>query len=418
MNSISDATIVGALVASSRAKARMMVLRAFLAQNVAVGSAFGGFGVSVLALQEMYGATRGETALVLSLSVLMMGLASPLVATLIARIGLRWTMTIGTLVSGGGYALLAVAPTIQAVMLLYAFPIGVGLAMFGPFPASVLASNWYSHRPGVALGIANMPLLVAVLPIVGSIVIRDYGLVSFYLTLAVMHIALLPLMLGISDPAVKEADQTVAAPEPGDAAPIAIASVLRSPFFWVMALGAGFLNAVGITGVSHLAVFAAEQGASMQEAAGLLSILGGAAIIGSIAAGILSNRLGAATTLALIAVGMGISWLLLLSTPLFPVMALASLTLGAGGAGLFPAVSMVSSRLFGQHSLSRVIGIYSPVTLPLTFFLPPLAGVLRDQAGSYTPVAGIIIVGCAVVTLVFLTMERRRAYRTGGHQPA
>ena len=208
MNGISGGTIAGAPAAPSHAKARLMVLRAFLAQNVAVGSAFGGFGVSVLALQALYGATRGETALVLSLSALMMGLASPFVATLISRIGLRWTMTIGTLVSGSGYALLAIAPNIQIVMLVYAIPIGAGLAMFGPFPASVLASNWYRHSPGVALGIANMPLLVAVLPIMGSIIIRDHGLAWLYLTQAAMHVALMPLMLGKSNPVAKDAPPT------------------------------------------------------------------------------------------------------------------------------------------------------------------------------------------------------------------
>lgn len=410
MNGISDGAVAGTPIAHSSGKARMMVFRAFLAQNVAVGSAFGGFGVSVLALQELYGATRGETALALSLSVLMMGLASPFVAMLITRLGLRWTMTIGTLISGCGYAFLSIAPNIQVVMLLYAIPIGVGLAMFGPFPSSVLASNWYRHRPGVALGIANIPLLVAVLPIVGSIIIRDYGLASLYMTLAAMHVVLLPLMLGISNSATNGAEHSAAMSESEDVTPIATHSVLRSPFFWGMALCAGFLNAVAITGISHLAVFAAERGVSSQEAAGLLSILGGAGIIGSIAAGILSNGLGAATTLALIAAGMGISWLALLSTPFFAIMALASLTLGVGGAGIFPVVSMMAGRLFGQQSLSRVIGIYSPVTLPLTFFLPPLAGVLRDQMGSYTSVAGIIIAGCAFVTVVFVMMGRRQPF--------
>ena len=37
--------------AAGGGRARLMVARAFLAQNVAVGCAFGGFGVSVLPLQ-------------------------------------------------------------------------------------------------------------------------------------------------------------------------------------------------------------------------------------------------------------------------------------------------------------------------------------------------------------------------------
>jgi cyanate permease len=87
-------------------------------------------------------------------------------------------------------------------------------------------------------------------------------------------------------------------------------------------------------------------------------------------------------------------------------MALASLMLGAGGAGVFPAVNMLSGRLFGQDSLPRVIGLFGLVTLPLTFFLPPLAGVLRDVIGGYAPVAAIIIGGCVLMTFIFFAMAR------------
>jgi len=332
-------------------QSRMMVARAFLAQNVAVGSAFGGFGVSVLPLQQLYGASRGTTTLSLALCVLVLGLVSPLIGTLIGRIGLRWTMTIGTLISGAGYALLAIAPSMPVVLLLYALPIGVGLAMFGPFPASVLASNWYRHNPGPALGVANTPLFVALLPVIGLIVIRDHSLAAFYLTLAALHLALLPIMLGVSD-APADAGQQAGHPHGhGGGAMIPARALLRSPAFWVMSLGAPF-------------------------------------------------------SLGLIAAGLAVSWLALLGTTSFPLMALASLMLGAGGAGVFPAVNMLSGGLFGQHSLPRVIGLFGLVTLPLTFFLPPLAGVLRDMAGGYAPVVMIIIGGCAVMALIFFAMAR------------
>jgi cyanate permease len=343
--------------------------------------------------------------LALALCVLVLGLVSPLIGTLIGRIGLRWTMTIGTLISGVGYALLAIAPSMPVVLLLYALPIGVGLAMFGPFPSSVLASNWYRHNPGPALGIANMPLMVALLPMVGMVVIRDHSLAAFYLTLAALHVALLPVMLGVSDSPQDQGQQGHAHGHGGDAM-LPTRALLRSPAFWVMSLGAGYLNAVGITGVSHLVAFLAERGVAAGEAAGLLSIMGGAAVIGSLAIGFLCGRLGAPLSLALIAGGLALSWLALLGTRSFPVMALASLMLGAGGAGVFPAVNMLSGRLFGQDSLPRVIGLFGLVTLPLTFFLPPLAGVLRDVIGGYAPVAAIIIGGCVLMTFIFFAMAR------------
>ena len=411
MNGMTGAVAGAAGVGGHDGRARMMVFRAFLAQNVAIGCAFGAFGISVLPLQQMYGASRGATTLALALAVLVMGLVSPLVASLIGRIGLRWTMLIGTLMSGIGYALLAIAPSMPVVLLLYALPIGVGLAMFGPFPSSVLASNWFRHNPGPALGIANMPLFVALLPMLGIFILRNHGLSAFYLILAALHVMLLPVMLGVADAPQGGAEQPGHPHAAGGGAMLSARAVLRRPAFWVMCLGAGYLNAVGITGVSHLVAFVAERGVAGDQAAGLLSIMGGAAVIGSLAIGFLCGWLGAPLALALIAAGLAISWASLLSTISFPIMALAALMLGAGGAGVFPAINMLSSRLFGQQSLARVVGLFGLVTLPLTFFLPPLAGVLRDAVGGYTPVAVILIGGCALMAMIFVAMARATASR-------
>lgn len=387
-------------------KRQAMVVRAFLAQNVAVGCAFGGFGVSVLPLQQLYGASRGATTLALALAVLVLGLVSPAVGSLIGRIGLRWTMTIGTLISGIGYALLAIAPSMPVVLLLYALPIGVGLAMFGPFPASVLASRSYPHNPGPALGFANTPLLVAVLPIVGSAVVRAHGLPVLFLLCAALHLAVLPFMLTVSDGPVGRVSAGHGAGG-GQGGMLSAGSVLRSPAFWVMSLGAGYLNAAGITGVSHLVPFVAERGVPAAQGAVLLSITGGAAVLGSLLVGFLCGKFGASRTLALIAACLTFAWIVLLSTTQISAMAAATLLTGAGGAGVFPAVNLLSGRLFGIASLPRVIGLFGLVTLPLTFCIPPLTGVLRDLVGSYGPVIAAMLGGCALVALVFLMMGRR-----------
>ena len=402
---------------AERGRARWMVFRAFLTQNVAIGCAYGAFGVTVLPLQQQFGASRGEAALGLALLVLIGGLIGPLIGALIARIGLRWTMMGGAILSGTGYALLSVAPAMTAVLLIYAIPIGIGTAMLGSFPSSVLASNWHPRNPGPALGITNMPLFVAILPMVGLAMIRDYGLQSFYLTLAALHLLLLPMIHGVSDGPVARGDPKpdahghVAYPMPS------IRNIVGHPAFWAMSIGAGYLNAAGITGVSHLVAFAIERGVGGSSAALLLSIMGSASILGSLLSGVLSGRLGPARTLALIACGVCASWIILLSTSLYPAMAVAALLIGMSGAGVFPAVNMLSSRIFGQHSLPRVIGLFGIATLPLTFGLPPLAGVLHDAAGGYGPVVWIIIGGAAMVAILFLAM--RRGARLGqGLEPA
>jgi len=320
-----------------------------------------------------------------------------------------------SLLSGPGEVLLRVFSgnvsdeTYIVRMRDYALPVGIGLAMFGPFPASVLASNWNAHNPGLALGIANTPLLAALLPVIGMAVIRDSSLTTLYLLLAALHVALLPVLLGVSD---SPGDRAHAADAHGHVAHAMVPSrvVLRTLMFWVMSLGGGFLAAVGIAGVSHLGPFAAERGIAPGETAVLLSVMGGAAVVGSLLVGILCSRLGATRTLALVAVLLGASWGILLATRAFPVMALATLLIGACGAGVFPAVNILAGRLFGQDSLPRVIGLYAIATLPITFLLPPGAGLLHDAAGDYGPVVAAFMAGCAAIAVAF-ALSRRVAER-------
>jgi hypothetical protein len=59
------------------AAAPMMLLRGFFAQNVAIGCAFGGFAVSILALEERFQTSRALAEMVLALVVLTMSLLAP-----------------------------------------------------------------------------------------------------------------------------------------------------------------------------------------------------------------------------------------------------------------------------------------------------------------------------------------------------
>ncbi len=386
--------------------ARSMVGRAFLAQNVGIGCAFGGFSIAVLSIQEKYNAGAGATGLALALCVLVMGVSSPLAGAMIGRIGLRWTMLIGLLISGLGYVGLAFAPSMAVVLALYAIPVGVGLAMIGPIPASVLASNWYAADPGVALGIANMPLMTALIPLAGVALIRDFSLQGFFLTLVGLHVLLLPFIIGVRDgPNTLNSDshlpQNVNSHDNPVNVMVPVRTVLSSTRFWLICLGSGFLNAVSIAGISVFVPLAAEHGVSSDDSATLLVIIGGASVVGSLVVGMLSSRFGAARSLAACAAVLGLSWAIMLGSTTFTILAVAGLLQGVCSAGVFPAVNILSSRMFGQESLPRVIGLSGMLTLPITFCVPPLAGVLHDAAHSYGPVITFFVGGCAIVTIIF-----------------
>lgn len=388
-----------------------MALRGFACQNVAIGAAFGSFGVAVLPLQAHYGIGRGMVTLALGLAVAMLGLASPLVATLMARFGLRKTMVTGIVLATLGYVMLAFAPNFEIVLLAYALPVGLGITMFGPFPSSILAGRWFAHNPGPAIGFVNMPLLVALVPLATVPLIRDHGLSGLFLALAAMHVLLLPLALGIDEAPGTQAGGGGAQPQ------VPASAILSRPLFWMIATGAGVLHAAGIIGSSHLVAFAVERGVPDGQAAILASTMGGASVIGAFGAGLLCARIGGALTLAVLALAMGAGWGLLLLVHDLPSMVAMTLLLGAGGAGVFPAINVLAGEKFGAAAVARTVGLFGLATLPFNFGLPPLAGVLHDAARSYDPVVMAIVIACAVVMAIYVVMARLPA-RTRAALPA
>jgi MFS family permease len=335
-------------------------------------------------------------------------LAGPLSAALIARVGLRRTMMLGVVLSGLGYAGLASAPSFALVLAAYLL-IGVGIALFGSMPASVLANNWFQPRPGRAIGFVNMPLLVALLPVAGQLVIDQGGLRTLYVALAALHLLLIPVAWGL----IERPAGPVAAPEPIEAVEGAITTrfLVRQPAFWALVIGAGLLNAIGITAVSHNVPLVREIGAAPVTASLIAALAGVASMAGSLLVGFICDRLGAARTLSLVAATFAVSWLVLGASNWSPFIALPVLAIGLCGASVFPCVNVLASHLYGLDALPRVLGLFGLLTLPLTFCLPPLAGELHDVVGGYSPVTLVVAGIAAAVAVLFHIMVRAAARR-------
>lgn len=379
-----------------------MLIRGFLSQNVAIGCSYGAFGVSLLALQDRYSAGRGIVSLGFSFVILGMGLLGPLIARSVGRLGLRRTMMFGTVLAGSGYGVLASSSSIVAFLLAFGLLIGPGVALSGTLPVGLLAGGWYPEARGRAVGLATMPVLLSLMPMIGTALIEWLDLSGFYAVLAVLHFLLLPVLAGVhSAPPLPHTASAVPAQAQGGSG-----GLLTRPVFWLMVLCGGAINSVGITGVANMVALLVEQGRSPGQAAFLASLMGGASVLGAFGIGWLCDHIGGGRALAVAAAGFGVGWLVLGSAPGFPTIALPVLFIGACGAGIFPAVNVVSTRIFGLDRLGHALGLFGFFTLPMTFILPPAAGVLHDATGSYQAMIAVIVSACTIVAVCFFLLGR------------
>lgn len=387
-----------------RGRGNAMLLRAMLAQNVGTGCAFGGLGVSVLALQDRYEASLATATMALSLTVLTMTALGPVIAGLISRLGLRIMMSTGVLISLIGYIALAFAPTMPLALAACGLLIGPGAALFAALPPAVLAGNWFPHDRGKVMGIAYLPLFVTFIPLLGVGIIQRYGLASFYLSLAAVHLLLLPLMLGVIEPPTEIPDEhnVVDLPAGGPVQGI----ILGGAIFWLITLGDGILNGTAIAGSAHMLPIVEEYGASLETGALLLSVSGVASIIGSLVAGYACDRVGAAKTLGLAGLGFATAWMLIATSAWLPALTLSAFLIGICSASVFPPISALSVQVFGVDALPKVLGLLGIMTLPFTFAMSPAAGWLRDFSGNYQPVFAGLIGASLIAAATFFGMSR------------
>lgn len=396
------AALAGAHRHAPDPRRRAMALRGFLSQNVAIGTAFGTFGVAVLPLQEHYGVGRGWVTMALAVAMLAMALSGSLVATLLARIGTRATLLAGAALSTAGYVLLAFAPNFWVVLFAYGVPVGLGMTMMGPLPVSVLAARWFAHSPGPAVGFVNMPAMLIVVPLASVPLLASFGLTGMYLAGAILHVAIMPVLLGISD-GPDGADQAH-----GAGPQVPARQILSRPVFWVLVVGGGLLNALGIIGSSNIVALGIERGIPADSAALFASIMGAASVAGAFGAGLLCARIGGAATLAVIGAMAGIGWSVLSGASAFSVIAMMTMLLGLAGAGVFPAVNVLAAEKFGPRAVAQVLGLFGTAALPFGSLLPPVAGAVADAAGRFDPVIAGCIAASVAVIVIFVTMARVR----------
>jgi len=381
-----------------------MLLRAMLAQNVGTGCAFGGLGVSVLALQERFHSSLGTATMGLSLAVLSMTAFGPLIAGLIGRFGLRLVMTSGVATSLIGYFALAYAPTMPFALAACALLIGPGSALFAALPPAVLASGWYPEDQGKVMGIAYLPLFVTFIPLLGVGIIERNGLTAFYMSIVALHVLLLPLMLGIQDPPVERpAEHDGAAPSGISAREI----MLCNSLFWLIVLGDGILNGTAIAGSAHMLPIVKEYGVPVETGALLLSVSGASSILGSLIAGYACDRVGPARTLALASSGFALAWALIAISGWLPTLVISSFLIGFCGASVFPPISALAVQVFGIDALPKVLGLLGIATLPFTFVMSPAAGWLHDLSGNYESSFAALVGLCLLAGATFLGIDRR-----------
>jgi sugar phosphate permease len=383
------------------------------------------FSVFYPAIVGEFGWSRGDTALMFSVSLLFYGFIAPIGGGLVDRYNTRVLVLVGACAVGGGVALCGAAHSPWHFYASFGLLVACGLALAGWTPLAAIVSKWFTRRRGLAFGILSAAFGGSlVLASVAQFLISNFGWrIAYFIMGGSLIVIIVPLCGFLLRGSPQDKDllprgvpaNTAATPEdaklpktgPGEAAmetawtlPLA----LRNYRFWLLFLLAFcFLGLAEQIVIAHQVYFFRDVGYKPMEAANMYSAFGVTFVIGNLCSAF-SDRFGRemvfipSSLLCIVAVFL----LFVITDDSQPWMALlVALCFGMGFGTSAPLVFTSIADIFQGERFGSILG-----SIVLGFSLggaiaPWLAGFLHDKTQSYFSTF-FVLLACFVVSIALM----------------
>jgi MFS family permease len=381
---------------------------------------FGSFGVLLESAELRLGVGRELSTLGFPLVTLGSTLLAPLAGILAGKFSLRRLMLLGSTLVAAGYALLGASHDYPLYLAAYGALIGPGMCLGGQVLPSILVTRWFTYHRGRAFGFVHMPIMIAVLPVIVALVLRDYGMTAVYFGLAtLMALTLIPIFFAIDYPpsALDPSGEDQKAEEAIDPG-MTTGQLLRDARFWVLTFATSAILSGQVMIVTHLVPMAKGWGVSDTTAASLLSLNSFAGIAGTLLFGWLADKWGGRNVLIFACLDSILLWIILFFHPPLPVLGTVVVLIGLHGAAALPMFGVAISEAFGKASFGRAFGMGTLGALPFSVGAPPLAAAVFVRTGSYADAVAIHLALFAVgAALLLFTARAPKPSAKPGHHP-
>jgi len=399
-----------------------------------IGSGCGpiSFSFFVTSLEKALDWSRTEIMTAFTLFFLCSAISAPFAGRLVHRFGGRRVMSLGALSACIGYILLSQMNDLWQYYVGYAI-IGIGFAALGPVTTTLLVSNWFRRRRGMAIGMMLMgPGISAMIftPLVIVYLLPNFGWSTTYIIFAAITggvgipiglflIRTEPADMGLL-PDGKEAPELTDMTGAGGlvAGGLTLRMALGTQAFWLLAVAIMFLHThMGVmqNQVPHLEDLAFPAGI----VASVMTIVAVMSAAGTLIFGWLCDKIQAktASVIGLVLMVLSITILIYIkaNSPVWLIWTYATL-LGLGIGAWMPSMSLLTSTNFGLMAYGTIYGM-------LHFFMsvgaatgPILAGYMYDTRGSYQWAFIIIVILVVVAMPLVLSVRRPASYPAPGTQ--
>ncbi len=391
---------------------------------------FAGIGIVLNCVGVFYSAvlqdlqfSRGAFGLYVTILALAATVAFPIMGKLIVKYNSQVVIGICVLVTG-----IAFAGFSQCSELWHFYLVSVVVGAFGAgtsiLPASILLTNWFVEKRGLAMGIAFTGSGIGgmICNPLAQWVINNYSWQMAYVVLGIVFIAVtLPFVIFVIKlhPAMKgmmalgDTDGTVDAPvlmglNAGEA--------LKNISFWILALGFLLLEMIQLGVQNNIPIFLQDLGHVAAFAASVMAAYMGLLVLGKLLLGSVLDKWGSKVGISFGIALMVVALFAFMGSKAMPMVVLFVIAFAFASPMTTVLPSYMVGDIFGNLDYGTIYGLIQIFATVGTAVAMPLSGAVFEKAGSLIPVWYLFIgVAVLVLILLFIAIGRQAKVRETWH---
>ncbi len=389
---------------------------ATMIQAVSAASIFTAYSIVAAPLKAEFGPSNLVLMLGITVTTLASGVLSPPLGAALDKFSVRWLMFAASCLVSLGFLLMSFATSMVQVIIIYGAFMAASAVLLGPLAASTLLARWFSRRRGMAIGLAASGSAMGGLvlpPLLQWLIdtyewreaLRIFAAIIFVLTgpAIALLISDRPSDRGLT--VENEPPSPAVSVDTAAAVTFSMASAIKDPKFWLIALLLGTVFCGPMAVVSNLIQFVTDKGVEASQGALLLSIISGAGFVGKLLSAALLDRLNLRLVMMAMLVVLALGMFLFLQANTFNLLALAAVFSGLSSGMGSPLWSVTIAKVYGPEQIGKMMGSMTMVIMPFTLCSPPIFGWVYDVTGSYdNAFIGYIVM--LLFTLLLMTQLR------------
>jgi OFA family oxalate/formate antiporter-like MFS transporter len=371
-----------------------VVVVAFLLIGITLYGVHLSFGVFFKSIEGEFNLTRAATSLIISVNMIFAGIFAFFAGWALDRYGPKIVNLLMGLFTGLSLLLTSQANSQWQLFITYSLFLAMGTGALYVVPMSAV-SKWFDKKRGLALGIASTGIGLGTMTMAPF---ATYLITNFDWRMAYLIIGLIawliviplswllkkdPYEIGTLPDGTAVGSRNMRGENGITSASLSLQQAIRTKSFWLVIVAWFFYAANIFMVMTHLIPHVTDVGFSAVEAGSVLSLIGGAAVIGRVLMGIAADRMGRQVTAMICTLLQAGAMVWLIWAQDLWMLYLFAVVYGFAFGGMSPAMAALLGDSFGVGRLGSILGI-----LEISFGMgaatgPYIAGRIFDVNNSY-----------------------------------